>query len=160
MKPTKGDDCMEDKPIIEFKGRNGRIGLYRDFVRLDRGTVLGVLFQGLKGKKDLYFNNITSIQIKKPGLSVGYLQFSIPGGNESKGGVSPSIDDENTISFDGKKKFEKALAIKDYIEKKIISKNSNSVSMADEIEKLHSLMEKGILTKKEFNEKKKRILES
>lgn len=150
---------MADKPIISFKGRNGIIELYENFVRLDRGTFMGFLMQGLKGKKDIYFHNITSIQIKKPGFAVGYLQFSIPGGNESKRGVFDSTKDENTIAFAGKETYEKALKIKEYIEKKILSKNSNCSSSADEIEKLHSLMEKGILTKKEFEEKKKKLLE-
>jgi len=150
---------MEEIPIIEFKGRNGKVELYKDFVRLNRETVMGFLMQGLKGKKDIYFHNITSIQIKKPGLTVGYLQFSIPGGNESQRGAFNSLKDENTISFIGKENYEKALKIKEYVEKKIKSKNSGSLSSADEIEKLHSLMEKGILTKKEFEEKKKRLLE-
>ena len=56
-------DLMDTEPIIEFKGRNGRVELYRDFVRFDRGTVMGFISQGLKGKKDIYFKNITSIQI-------------------------------------------------------------------------------------------------
>ncbi len=150
---------MED-PIISFKGRNGKIELYKDFVRLDRRTVMGVLMQGLKGKKDIFFHNITSIQIKKPGLTVGYLQFSIPGGNESRRGVFSSIKDENTITFGSKEKYEKALRIKEYIERKIKSKNSGFVSSADEIEKLYSLMKKGILTKKEFEEKKKKLLDN
>lgn len=55
---------------------------------------MGFLLQGLKGKKDIYFHNITSIQIKKQGLTVGYLQFSLPGGNESKRGVFASANDE------------------------------------------------------------------
>lgn len=150
---------MEKEPIISFKGRNGKIELFEDFVRLNRETIMGVLMQGLKGKKDIYFHNITSIQIKKPGLVVGYLQFSIPGGNESRGGVYNSMQDENSIAFLGKKEYEKALEIKEYIEKKINSKNSNSSdSTADEIEKLHSLMEKGIITKEEFENKKLKLL--
>ena len=151
---------MEEKLIIQFKGRNGRVELYKDFVRFDRGTFMGFLSQGLKGKKDIFFHNITSIQIKKPGFTVGYLQFSIPGGNESQRGAFNSLNDENTISFFGNDEYEKALKIKEYIENKIKSKNSSSSSsVADEIEKLHTLMEKGVLTKKEFEEKKKRLLE-
>lgn len=157
LEEEKTKDSSE--PIISFKGRNGKIELYKDFVRLDRGTALGFLMQGLKGKKDIYFHNITSIQIKKPGLSVGYLQFSIPGGNESRRGMFNSLNDENTISFDGKEKYEKALKIKEYIEKKIKSKNSGSSSTADELEKLHSLMEKGVISKKEFEAKKKQLLD-
>ena len=149
---------MAIKPIISFKGRNGRIELYKDVVRLDRGTVMGFLTQGLKGKKDIFFHNITSIQIKKPGLTVGYLQFSIPGGVESNRGAFSSVKDENTISFNGKEKYEKALKIKEYIEKKIKSKHSGSTNLAEEIGKFHSLMEKGILSKKEFEAKKKELL--
>ena len=70
-----------------------------------------------------------------------------------------SLNDENTISFDGKEKYEKALEIKEYIEKKIKSGRSGSSSTADEVEKLHSLMEKGIISKKEFEAKKKQILD-
>lgn len=148
------------EPLISFKGRNGIIELYKDFVRLDRGTFMGFLTQGLKGKKDIYFHNITSVQIKKPGFAVGYLQFSIPGGNESRGGAFSSANDENTISFVSRDEYEKALKIKDYIEKKIKFKNSDSPSsVADEIEKLHNLMKKGILSKKEFEVKKKQILD-
>lgn len=147
------------EPIISFKGRNGKIELHKDFVRFDRDTVMGFLMQGLKGKKDIYFRNITSIQIKKPGFTIGYIQFSIPGGNESQRGVFNSLNDENTLSFIGEENYEKALKIKEYIEKKIKSKNSSSSSSADEIEKLHSLLQKGILTKKEFEEKKKKLLD-
>jgi len=150
-------DSLE--PIISFKGRNGKIELYKDFVRFDRGTVMGFLMQGLKGKKDIYFHSITSIQIKKPGFAVGYLQFSIPGGNESRRGAFDALHDENTITFIGAENYEKALKIKEYIERKIKSKNSGSSSTAEEIEKLHSLMEKGIISKKEFEAKKKQILD-
>jgi len=146
------------EPLISFKGRNGKIELYSDFVRFDRGTFMGFLNQGLKGKKDVYFHNITSIQIKKPGFAVGYIQFSIPGGNESQGGAFGSLNDENTISFIGNDNYEKALKIKEYIEKKIKSKHSGSSSTAEEIEKLHSLMGKGIISKKEFEAKKKQVL--
>ena len=149
---------MDKEPIISFKGRNGKIELYETFLRLDRGTVLGFLTQGLKGKKDIYFNSISSIQIKKPGITVGYLQLSISGGHESKKGLFASINEENTIAFSGKKKYEEALKIKEYIESKIISRNSSSLSVADEIKKLHSLMKKKIITKEEFEEKKKVLL--
>lgn len=152
-----------EKSIISFKGRNGRVELYENFIRLDRGTVLGFLMQGLKGKKDIYFHNITSIQIKKPGFTVGYLQLSLPGGNESIKGVFSSVKDENTITFSNKSSYEEALKIKEYIEKKIMTKNSGETgqtSVADEIEKLYLLKKKGILTQEEFEEKKKRLLGS
>jgi hypothetical protein len=149
---------MED-PIISFKGRNGKIELYKDFVRFDRGTLMGFLMQGLKGKKDIYFHSITSIQIKKPGFTAGYIQFSIPGGNESKKGVFDSLSDENTISFFGDKNYEKTLQIKEYIEQKIKTKDSIHLSSAEEIKKLHSLFKDGVLTQEEFESMKRKVLD-
>ena len=149
---------MDAESIIEFKGTNGRIELHKSFVRIDRETVMGFIFHGLKGKKDIYFKNITSIQIKKPGLTTGYIQFSLPGGIEAVGGAFNSLKDENTISFNGQGDYEKALKIKEYIEKEAISSSSPTYSSADEIEKLHTLMKKGIITQKEFEQKKKDLL--
>lgn len=150
---------MEQKPLIEFKGENGRIELYEKFVRLDRGTIMGFFFHGLKGKKDIYFKNITSIQIKKPGLIIlGYIQFSLPGGIESRGGVCDAARDENTVSFKGKDNYEKVLEIKEHIEKANSSSEKSTSSDADEIEKLYGLMKKGVITQKEFEQKKKRLL--
>lgn len=148
---------MNNEPMISFKGRNGKIELYNEFIRLDRGTIMGFMMQGLKGQKDIYFSSITSIQIKKPGLLIGYIQFSIPGGNESRGGAFASNKEENSISFVGSDKYEQALKIKEYIEKKKQSGNQ-AASIADELEKMYSLVEKGILTKDEFEEKKKKML--
>lgn len=151
---------MEEEPIISFKGSNGKIELYRGFLRLDRGTIMGFFNQGLKGKKDIYFNSISSIQIKKPGFLAGFLQVSLSGASESTKGVFDSVKDENSITFYNKGDYEKALEIKKYIENKIIRKSSNSseISSADEIEKLHDLMKKGIITKEEFGIKKKKLL--
>ena len=146
-----------NEPIISFKGRNGKVELYKDFVRLDRNTIMGFLNQGLKGQKDIYFKNITAVQIKKPGNTVGYLQFSILGGNESRGGVIAAVKDENTICFSGNDKYGQALEIKEYIEKKQQTENQ-ILGASYEIEKLYSLFERGILTKDEFEREKKKIL--
>lgn len=151
-------EVQTEKSIIEFTGTNGKIGVYEKFVRIDRGTVLGFLIHGLKGKKDIYFKNITSIQIKKPGLMAGYIQFSLPGGFEAMGGVFNAVRDENTISFNGEGNYEKALEIKAYIEKATSSSDKSACSDADEIEKLHGLVEKGIISQNEFEQKKKKIL--
>lgn len=150
---------MEQEPLIAFKGGNGKIELYKNFVRFDRWTIMGTLQQGLKGKKDIYFPSITSIQIKKPGLVAGYMQFSIGGGNESQKGAWSSIKDENSISFQTSEKYEKALKIKEYIENQKKASSATLASAADEIEKLYSLIEKGILTQEEFEAKKRGLLE-
>ncbi len=150
---------MEKQPIISIKGRNGKLELYKNFIRLSRKTVMGFLTQGLKGDKDIYFNHISSVQIKKPGLTVGYIQFSIVGGNESKGGVFSSIKDENTFAFDGKDNYKKVLDIKEYIEKNKQEnlKKETKISNADELEKFFILKEKGVISEDEFLKKKREI---
>lgn len=52
---------MSNKPNISFKGSNGKIELYDNYLRIDRETAMGFLTQGLKGKKDIKFKNISSI---------------------------------------------------------------------------------------------------
>jgi predicted Zn-dependent peptidase len=65
--------------------------------------------------------------------------------------------DENGINFYQKSNasFEEA---KSLIEQKIGSANNIKTSVADELEKLASLKEKGIITQDEFNAKKKQLL--
>ena len=48
---------MEQKPIIEFKGTNGSIQLFENFVRLNRGGLKNLFIFGPTGSKDIYFKN-------------------------------------------------------------------------------------------------------
>lgn len=57
------------------------------------------LLHGIKGDKTLFYPQISSVQLKPPGITTGYLQFSISGGNESTHGVFDAVIDENTIVF-------------------------------------------------------------
>ena len=86
--------------------------------------------------------------------------YHLSGGTEAIGGVFNAIYDENTICFNGKGNYEKALKIKEYIEKENIPSSSPTYSSADEIEKLHALMEKGIISQKEFEQKRRKYLGS
>jgi hypothetical protein len=149
-----------DVPIVEFKGRNGRLALYETFVRIDRGTAMGFLMQGLKGQKDIYFDSITSIQVKKPGLSVGFIQFSVPGGIESRKGVTTALADENTVGFGDMESYEKALKVKEYVENHRSKATQASVrtSRVEELEKLVALRQQGALTDEEFESMKKQII--
>ena len=148
---------FDSEPIIEISWTNGKLQLYGDFLRINRGTIMGFLWFGLAGKKDIYFKSITAIQLKKPGLMAWYIQFSILWGNESKWWVLKAISDENTVSFNWPNNYQKALEIKEYIESKLNSSES-IISSSDEIEKLHWLMKKGIITQEEFEQKKKKLL--
>ena len=123
--------------------------------------IKGFLLGGgmLRGDKTIPYSSIIAVQLKKAGLTAGYIQLTLKGGSEAKAGLFQSVKDENTINFynNKNKDFEEA---KRLIEEKISAGNvqPNKKSELDELEKLAELKEKGIITEEEFNAKKKSIL--
>lgn len=121
--------------------------------------------------KTILIRNITSVEVKKPGAFVGFIQFSIAGGKARdssftwSGGSASAVGDENSVVFQGKEKYEIALRMKAFIESwtpKEASSGSSQpvapVSAADEIRKLKALLDEGLLTKEEFEHKKRQLL--
>lgn len=94
----------------------------------------------------------------------GYLQFTIPGGNGSKGGVLAATKDENSFIFANKANNALATQIKEHIETKVHKLRTQQVgripvaSLSDEIEKLSKLRDSGILSEQEFNLAKTRLI--
>ena len=144
---------------MEVKGYNGTLEVYRDKVRIKRKGFMAFLSVGLSGDKEILISHITSIQVKKPGFTNGYIQFSFRGGKESKGGLLAAGEDENTILFTSKQETG-FLEAKEAIQRRLgqIAAGDSSSSGLDELEKLASLRDKGILTEEEFQAKKKQIL--
>jgi len=145
-----------DKPK-EYKGYNGSIVLTDNGVIIKRGLAGILLGHGLKGDKTIPYSSITAIQLKKAGLTAGYLQLSMQGGIESRGGLFKATRDENTIMFSNwdNKKFEEAKSI---IEKRINGTGQQTSNELNDLEKLAELKKKGIITEEEFSKKKKIIL--
>ncbi len=85
---------------VEVEGINGQIRLTQNRVIISRKGAKAFVTQGLKGDKEIPISRITAIQFKPAdNLINGYLQFSIQGGWESKGGVFAATQDENTVMF-------------------------------------------------------------
>jgi len=83
-----------------FKGHNGQVSLSADSLTISRQGFLGFISQGLKGDKRIPYSSITAVQFKKAGwLTNGYIQFSMLGGIESRGGIRKATRDENSIMF-------------------------------------------------------------
>ena len=160
---------MNENAIFTFDGGVGDIlFVYDDRIVIQHKGVLNLFAMGLKGDKTIYFNNITSVQLKKAGWTAGYLQFSILGGRESVAGVLGATQDENTITFNSNKNDE-AETIAEHINKKlsefrngIMQHQTASItpasSPADEIRKYKELLDMDAITKEEFDLKKKQIL--
>lgn len=145
----------------EYKGYNGTLVLTNTGVIIKRG-VKGFLLGGgmLRGDKTISYKSIVAVQLKKAGLTAGYLQLTLMGGSEAKGGLFQSTRDENSINFHttggNNKKFEEA---KRLIEEHISADNqSQQNNPLNDIEKLAELKDKGIISEEEFQQKKNQLL--
>jgi ribosomal protein S27AE len=158
--------ALHKSPIHSMKGVQDLLEVFEDKVTIAPKGVLGFMNKGLKGTKTIPFSSISAIQFKEAGaVFSGYLQFTIPGGNESKGGVFSAASDENTFMFAEKKNNVLATQIKDFIEIKVqelrtprVTQSQITTSLSDELQKLASLRDNGILTDQEFQSAKSRLI--
>jgi hypothetical protein len=153
------------KPEHVFKGRSGTLVLTDTGIEIRRTG--GFLSTHTAGTKTIPYRNITAVQFKMPGMTVGFIQFTLQGGLEAKRGVMEAVQDENTVTFGTQELAEEFLKAKQLIEERIHAAHTMSSigeqksSGGDDIsmlEKLASLRDKGIITEEEFQTKKKQIL--
>ena len=149
--------------LFELKGVNGQLELFADRILIKRKGMLSKLTQGFfKGDKTIYIDQITGIQVK-PGtmLTNGYIQFTLPGGIESKKGIFDATKDENTVMF-AKKYNDLVEKIKTKVEELRSATRANGginqLSSVDEIRKFKELLNEGIITQDQFEQKKKELL--
>ncbi len=146
------------KNQTEYKGYNGTLVLTKTAVVIKRG-LKGFLLGGghLRGDKTIPYSSIVAIQLKKAGLTAGYLQLTLKGGSEAKAGLFQSTKDENSVNFHNSKNkdFEEA---KKLIEERIGEVSKTGTNDMDELEKLAKLRDKGVITEEEFQKKKEKIL--
>lgn len=141
-------------------GVGGSIELSEDFVTIRRSPIIGFMMQGsIKGEKRIPYSAISAVQFKRAGVARGYIQFTIVGGNESRGGQLAASGDENTLMFRDNDVFENA---RDFIEKRIGVRSGAPMvavqSSVDQLEKLADLLDRGLLTREEFDEQKSTLL--
>jgi hypothetical protein len=150
------------------EGHNGQVSFDGALITITRKGFRARTTIG-KGEKRIPLSSITAVQLKPAGAIVnGFIQFSLPGGNEgrSKFGsqTTDAVRDENTVIFTKKQQpaFE---ALRDRIEEAITSRHALSPQaqaaapdLADQLSKLATLRDKGILTDEEFATQKARLL--
>lgn len=157
---------MTDTIVFNFDGGAKDILLvYEDRVVIQHKGVINALAMGMKGDKTLYYYDITAVEFKRPGaITQGYIQFTLPGGNESRRGVIAASVDENSITIIGKKRIPEAEDVVQYINNRIkeFKSGKNPVaapaSSADELLKFKQLLDSGAITQEEFDAKKKQLL--
>lgn len=165
MDDRAGHNAQEDSvsAVYTMKGVQDILEVFEDRVTITPKGVLAFFNKGLKGSKEIPFRSIVAVQFKEAGaLLSGYIQFTIPGGNESRGGLNAAVRDENTFMFAEKKNNPIALEIKSFINsarKRLEEPSGHSTSnLSDEIMKLAELKQSGILTDEEFQAAKKKLI--
>lgn len=85
---------------VKVNGVGGQLTVTKKRIIIERKGGLAMLSHGLSGTKEIPIKNITAVQFKSASKGMnGFLQFSLLGSNESKGGFLDAHSDENTITF-------------------------------------------------------------
>ena len=154
--------------IIQAKGRNGQITFDGDTVVISRKGSLGFLSHGFVGEKRIDISSITAIEFKETGAWVpGFIRFDYAGSTPMTGGAREADFDPNGVVFSdpGANREFKALrgAIEDARVKLRSPESPTPVGtgggVAEELEHLASLRDRGILTADEFAQQKARVLQ-
>jgi hypothetical protein len=147
------------------RGRNGQLTVYPTKIVIAREGAIGFISQGHKGRKEIDLAQISAVQFKDPGpLTVGYIQFSFIGGSENKHGISDAISDENSILFAQKAEpaFREAKRLIDQYREELKAPRTIAPAAGpdpvEQLERLAGLLERGLLTRNEFEHKKRELL--
>lgn len=170
-------ECQnEPVPKYYFIGYTGsELAVYDKYitlshVRFTSGVVDFVFKQmegGNNGVKRIRIADITSIQHKEATRSVvGFVQFSYAGSVEARGTSGSAVNDENSVPY-YLERISEMKEIVDFLEnaRENASHPQNgttvvtqTLSAADELKKYKSLLDEGIITQEEFDEKRKQLL--
>lgn len=153
-----------DKPVYEMTGVQDLLHVFTDRVEITPKGILGFLNKGITGTKYIPFSSIVAVQFKESGaVFSGFLQFTIPGGVESRRGIFAATKDENTFMFIGAANNALARTIKHHIDQAVAKGKESQTSLsrtslADELQKLSDLKSQGILTDQEFQAAKSKLI--
>lgn len=152
---------------LQARGTSGTITFDGVYVTISR-TGLSRLTVG-KGDKRIPVGSISAVQWKPAGALVnGYIQFTIPGGNEQRSRAGSqtfnAAGDENSLVFTRKQApaFEQ---IRQAVEAAVAQRYAPQQayapapsSLADELAKLGQLVQQGLLSREEYESQKARLL--
>jgi hypothetical protein len=138
------------KSMIVKGNLGGSFELLEDCVVIRRNSLTALLL-GL-GDERIPYSSITALQVRRPGMLYGFIRFTIGGDKKMN---------EIGLGFNDAAAFDKA---HEFLQKKIgrlakpFASAAPSASVADQLEKLAGLLERGLLTKEEFDSQKSSLL--
>jgi Domain of unknown function (DUF4429) len=146
------------------EGSNGSVELFDNHIVIRRKGFANVLTQGIQGDKSIPLSSITAVQFRPVGsLMAGLIQFTLLGGREFRGGMLEATKDENAVLFIKEQEpvfVELQKVVQGAISRRVNAPSAQQPSVADELVKLADLVEKGYLTRDEYDEKKQALLAS
>ena len=165
--PPSSED-IQNALLCSLHGYNGQIDVYADRIVINRKGFLGFVSQGFAGEKTIPMSSIQSVQFKDATIAInGYIQFTVLGGIERRGGVTNAVNDENAVIFTYNHRTS-AAKVRSIVESAILSRSSSPaqpapassapISVADELLKFKQLLDMGVLSQSEFDEQKRKLL--
>lgn len=158
---SDSEQSLSNDAVMSVTGANGEVTLYDDRLEISRDDI-GMIHKvqhGFKGDKEIPYDSITSMQLRKASkLSRGYLQFGQKGFSESDDGLLDAVSDENTVLFDEDKTsdFEELRSKVRDLKKGEVKQSTGSMDGA--LEKLRERYAEGDIDEEEY-EQRKEILE-
>ncbi|MFD1471041.1 DUF4429 domain-containing protein [Companilactobacillus mishanensis] len=159
---------------LTLKGTNGQLIADDDKITIQRKGLFGVMSQGIKGGRTIFYSDIKSIEFRKPSFfSNGYIQLLTNLELSNKENTTfagtttnDAIKDPNTVILRAFKKGKKDESenFYNFVSSKWNAAKSGKnvatspVSIADEIEKFKKLLDENIITPEEFDKKKQELL--
>jgi hypothetical protein len=144
------------------RGQDGQIEISDGMVMITRKGMLAKMSKGLTaGDRRIPIGNVAAVQFKAPGLTSGYIRFSVAGSVDHSPGILKGQHDENQVQFLRKHQPEFE-AVRDRVEATIAGSATSSAApamdIADQLRKLAELRDEGILSEEEFQGKKTQLL--
>lgn len=166
---VKGREKPASPILMDARGIDGHLVLLETGVRIKRSDPMVFLDKGIRGDKEIPFRHIESVRLKKAGsFSNGHIRLFLLEGKRAAESSSGNNQDENKVLFKAAQQstFEE---IKRAIEEKVAAAKASlsspspqvapqTISYIDELEKLASLRDRGIINEEEFTAKKRQIL--
>lgn len=146
-----------DDAVMVATGANGKVTLYDDRLEISREGIgmIHKMQHGFKGDKEIPYDSITSMQLRKPSsVTRGYIQFGQKGYSEDDDGLLDATSDENTVLFDkgNLSDFEELRAKVRELKKGDVEESTGSMDGA--MEKLRERYAEGDIDEEEYEQRK------
>lgn len=147
--------------VYHIEGARGRkIDIYPNKCVITVGVTIGSVMSNnaTDGEKTIYFCDCIGLQFKKPGLTLGYLQFETAASTSNN--IASNFFNENTFTYDNSQINEYCMhIIVNFVKQQLEqAKSFVAPSVADELLKFKKLLDCGVLSEEEFKKQKEKLL--